>query len=239
MAESRTAELMRQARERGGNNTSGEAIDGDWSEADVKRLIPAKTWVPVEITKNTFGKTASTDKRKVDLEFKIIDGEYSGQYLYKMYMLEGKAASMFLSLCEACGQYDRTNKRPTATKTSLIKQKLWLLVEVEPERLKDDRFPDGEKWAARNIVAPWDSHEPFTARATSGSSFGAPLPKASDAQTVMNVDVPAEEAQEQIQKDPALSGTPQAEDSASVAAAGYEPTDSVKRDWGEDEPEED
>ena len=229
MAESRTVELMRQQRERQSSaSMGGEAIDGDWSEADVKKLIPAKTWVPVEVIKNTFGKTASTDKRKVDLEFKIIDGEYAGQHLYKMYILEGKAASMFLSLCDACGQYDRTNKRPTATKTSLLKQKLWLLVDIEPERLKDDRFPDGEKWAARNIVAPWESHEPFTARATSGSQFGAPVPKASDASAVTTVDIPAEQAEQQIERDPAIV---QAVETTELA----EPDKPVKKDWGDDD----
>lgn len=180
----RLSDLMRQSAAT--TQQSGSVIPVDTSDVDFDGnqvgLIPNGTWCLCSIVKATLGATNSKmdtgveagKKPKIDVEFVVEDGPWKKRHIWKMYLLVGKSAAMFLALCDAIDQYDKTNKQPTATEASLINQQLWLLIDVQEGTPKDSRFPDGEHYKDRNIVSPWQSHEHKSSRSAAEFNFGDP-----------------------------------------------------------------
>ena len=183
----RLASIMKQATPLRGSN-GADQIDVDLSDVDFDgmnvELIPDKTWVYAKTVKVEKGLTNSKivngqeagAKNKLDVEYVVQGGKYKGRHVWKTYYLYGKAAEMYLSFTAAVGQYDETARKPTATPTSLMNQFLWLLIIIEPGNPKNPALPDGEKWADKNLVAPWKSHEPATARLRDDAAYGMAAP---------------------------------------------------------------
>ena len=183
----RLASIMKQASPLRGSN-GADVIDVDLSDVDFDgmnaELIPNDTWVYAKSIKVEKGLTKSKiengqevgAKNKLDVEYVVQGGKYKGRHIWKTYYLYGTAAEMYLSFTAAVGQYDETSRKPTATPTSLMNQFLWLRIIIELGNPKNPALPDGEKWADKNLVAPWKSHQPATARLRDDAAYGVVAP---------------------------------------------------------------